>query len=166
MNTDATTIANETAGKLGKAHTVHFLGSLLTFRARATDTEGRFSIVESCSAPGAGAPPHLQTDAEAFLVTKGAFDFMLDGDWRRCGPGEFVYVSPGTVHAFRNPADTPSTMLIINLPGGLHENFFEAVGDPVAPGTSAFPPMGAPDVAKLTMEAERFGITILPPPGH
>ena len=163
MNMEKTTITNET---VDKARTVHFLGSLLTFRASAADTDGRFSIVESCSAPGAGAPPHIQSDAEAFLVTEGAFDFMLDTTWRRCGPGEFVYVSPGVVHAFRNPAETPSRMLIINLPGGLHENFFRAVGEPVEPETTVFPAMGEPDVASLTREAARFGITILPPQRH
>lgn len=156
-----TTIADAT---IHPAQTVHFLGSLLTFRASAADTEGQFSIVESCSAPGAGAPPHLQADAEAFLVTEGTFEFMLGDTWRRCGPGEFVYIAPGTVHAFRNAASTPSRMLIINLPGGPHENFFRAVGEPVEFETTAFPPMGAPDVARLTSEAERFGIKILPPP--
>ncbi|PYB75324.1 cupin domain-containing protein [Rhizobium wuzhouense] len=159
----STTIANATTDH---PQTVHFLGSLLTFRARAADTGGTFSIVESCSAPGAGAPPHLQADAEAFLVTEGSFEFMLGETWRRCGPGEFVYVAPGVVHAFRNAASTPSRMLIINLPGGPHENFFKAVGEPVNAEPPVFPPMGAPDVAYLTTEAERFGITILPTPHH
>jgi quercetin dioxygenase-like cupin family protein len=163
MNTESITVSNETAAPV---RTVHFLGSLLTFRARAAETGGQFSIVETCSAPGAGAPPHRQDDAEAFLVTEGSFEFMLGQTWRRCGPGEFVYVSPGMVHAFRNPASTPSKMLIINLPGGPHENFFEAVGEPVEPETTIFPPMGPPDVARLTTEAARFGITMLPPPRH
>jgi quercetin dioxygenase-like cupin family protein len=159
----STTISNATSGR---NQTVHFLGSLLTFRASAADTGGQFSVVESCSAPGAGAPPHLQADAEAFLVTEGAFEFMLGDTWRRCGPGEFVYVAPGMVHAFRNSASTPSKMLIINLPGGAHEDFFRAVGEPVEFETTVFPPMGPPDVARLITEAERFGITILPPPNH
>lgn len=163
MNTETITVSNETASP---AKTLHFLGSLLTFRARAAETGGQFTIVESCSAPGAGAPPHHQADAEAFLVTEGSFEFMLGETWRRCGPGEFVYVSPGMVHAFRNPASTPSKMLIINLPGGPHEHFFEAVGEPVEAETTIFPPMGQPDVAHITAEAARFGVTMLPPPAH
>lgn len=163
MNTETITVSNETTGKV---KTVHFLGSLLTFRARAADTDGQFSVVESCSAPGAGAPPHIQTDAEAFLVTEGTFEFLLNNAWRRCGPGEFVYVAPGVVHAFRNPESTASKMLIINVPGGPHEHFFEAVGEPMAPETVVFPPMGPPDVAHITMEAARFGITMLPPAAH
>ncbi len=167
MNTDAVnTAATVTHAAVENPATVHFLGNLLTFRARAADTQGSFSIVESYSAPGAGAPPHLQEDTEAFLVTDGEFEFMLDGTWRRCGPGEFVYVSPGVVHAFRNPAPTPSKMLIINMPGGMHEGFFQAVGEPVERETTTFPPMGPPDVALLTRTAARFGIEILPPPAR
>ncbi len=158
-----TTITDAT---IHRPETVHFLGSLLTFRAHASETEGQFSIVESYSAPGAGAPPHHQADAEAFLVTEGIFEFMLGDSWRRCGPGEFVYVAPGVVHAFRNAASAPSRMLIINLPGGPHQDFFQAVGEPVESETTVFPPMGAPDVGRLVAEAERFGITILPPPQH
>jgi hypothetical protein len=32
-------------------------------------------------------------------------------------------------------------MLIINLPGGQHENFFLTVGDRMDPGTTEFTPM-------------------------
>ncbi|NML73255.1 cupin domain-containing protein [Rhizobium sp. S-51] len=162
---------NEGASTAGANHadqprTLHFLGSLLTFRARAAETAGSFTIVECLTASGAGAPPHRQDDAEAFLVTEGQFDFLLGDTWRRCQPGEFAYVEPGQVHAFRNPAETPSKMLIINLPGGFHENFFLAIGEPVASGTTVFPPMGQPDVALLTETARRYGIEMLPPAGH
>lgn len=160
MNAHIATIDSNTT----KQETYHFLGSLLTFRARAADTNGSFSVIECLSAPGAGAPPHRQTDAEAFLVTEGTFEFMLNGAVRQCGPGEFVYVAAGSVHAFRNNASTPSKMLIFNLPGGLHESFFIAAGEAVAPGQTEFPPMSPPDVPMLVATAARFGIEILPPP--
>lgn len=145
--------------------TIHFLGNLLTPRARAADTNGSFSVMECYTAPGAGAPPHRQKDQEGFLVTEGRFEFMVDGNVTQCGPGEFAYVTPGAVHAFRNIADVPSKMLIFNMPGGPHEGFFLAVGDTVAPGQTEFPPMNPPDVPALVAAAKRFGIEILPPPG-
>lgn len=162
MNISATpTLKTTAAAPLA----VHFLGNLLTFRARSADTGGALSIVESWSAPGAGAPPHLQQDTETFLVLEGQFEFMLDGETRISGPGECVHVSPGMVHAFRNPCATPSRMLIINTPGGMHEGFFLAVGDQVAPDATDFPPMGPPDIAFISESAAQYGITILPPPG-
>jgi quercetin dioxygenase-like cupin family protein len=145
--------------------TIHFLGSLLTFRARASDTGGSFSVIECLSAPGAGAPPHRQDDEEAFLVMDGTFEFMLNGKISECGAGEFVYVRPGSAHSFRNVAATPSKMLIFNLPGGFHENFFLAVGEPVAPGQTEFPPMTTPDIPVLVATAARYGIEFLTPAG-
>lgn len=143
--------------------TVHFLGNLLTFRARAAATGGSFSITECLTAPGAGSPPHVQADEEAFLVLDGTFEVVLDGAGRTLGPGDFAFVPAGTPHAFRNPGAGPARMLIINLPGGAHEDFFLAVGDPVADAAAGFPPMSAPDVPRIVAEAARFGIEILPP---
>ncbi len=143
--------------------TVHLLGTLVTFRALAADTEGSFSLVEAVTAPGQGTPPHLQRDdAEAFYVLEGTFEFMLAGERAQSGPGAFHYVPRGVAHGFRNVGDTPARMLIINLPGGLHENFFREAGDPVTDAT-AFPPMSPPDIPRLLAAAGRYGIEMLPP---
>ncbi|TCL67164.1 cupin domain-containing protein [Rhizobium sp. BK251] len=140
--------------------TVHFLGNILAFRARHADTQGNFTVIEVLTAPGAGAPPHTQTDQEAFLVLEGRYEITVGGEARHCGPGEFVHVSPGVMHAFRSIADTPSRMLLINFPGDLHEAFFLAIGDRLPAGTTAFPEMLPPDVPKIVETAARFGINI------
>tara|TARA_R110002020_G_scaffold39991_6_gene118334 strand:- start:590 stop:1069 length:480 start_codon:yes stop_codon:yes gene_type:complete len=142
---------------------VHFLGNILTFRARTGDTGGSFSLADCLTAPGAGSPYHLQQDEEAFLVLEGEFEFVLDGKLSRHGPGGFVHVAAGTPHAFRNPGQTPSRMLIVNLPAGPHERFFDEVGEEMAPGSSAFPPSSAPDIPFIAAAAGRHGIELLPP---
>ena len=95
-------------------------------------------------------------------MLEGTFEFMLAGARARGGPGAFHYVPGGVAHGFRNVGDTPARMLIINLPGGLHENFFREAGDPVADAT-AFPPMSPPDIPRLLAAAGRYGIEMLPP---
>jgi quercetin dioxygenase-like cupin family protein len=143
--------------------TVHLLGTLITFRATAADTGGAFSLVEAVTAPGQGTPAHVQReDAEAFHVLEGSFDFRIGDKTIRSGPGSFHYVPQGVPHGFSNPGDTPARMLIINLPGGLHENFFREAGDPVA-DAQTFPPMSPPDIPRLIAAATRYGIEILPP---
>ncbi|HSI41962.1 MAG TPA: cupin domain-containing protein [Xanthobacteraceae bacterium] len=143
--------------------TVHLLGTLVTFRATSADTEGSFSLVEAVTAPGQGTPPHLQRDdAEAFYVLEGTFDFLIGGRTVRGGPGSFHYVPRGVPHGFANAGDAPARMLIINLPGGLHENFFVEAGDPV-PDAVSFPPMSPPDIPRLVQAASRYGIEMLPP---
>src|SRR4051794_35779957 len=79
-----------------RGDTVHLLGTLVSFKALASDTEGAFSLVEAMTAPGQGTPPHLQRDdAEAFYVLEGEFEFMLDGKTALSGPGAFHYVPRG-----------------------------------------------------------------------
>jgi quercetin dioxygenase-like cupin family protein len=143
--------------------TVHFLGNILTFRARYADTKQNFTVIEVLTAPNAGAPPHTQTDQEAFLVMEGRYEIMVGDEIRRCGPGEFVHVSPGVMHAFRNIDETPSRMLLINFPGDLHEEFFLAIGEPLPAGTTKFPDVLPPDVPKIVETAARFGIHIPAP---
>jgi quercetin dioxygenase-like cupin family protein len=142
---------------------VHFLGNLLTFRAMTRDTDGSFTLTECLTAPGAGAPLHRQDDEEAFLVLCGRYEITINGETRICEAGDFAYVPPKAVHAFRNPDERPAKMLIVNLPGGMHEGFFMTVGDRVTEGDTAYQEMGPPDFGLLAQTAARFGIEILPP---
>jgi quercetin dioxygenase-like cupin family protein len=144
----------------GEPLTVHFLGNILTFRARFADTKENFTVIDVLTAPNAGPPPHKQTDQEAFLVLEGRYEITVGETTRICGPGEFIHVSPGEMHAFRNVEDKPSRMLLINFPGDLHEEFFIAVGDRLPPGTTEFPDMSAPDVPAIVATGARFGIEI------
>ncbi|MCR0984695.1 cupin domain-containing protein [Roseomonas populi] len=144
------------------APTVHLLGNLLTFRATAATTEGGFSLVECRTAPGQGSPPHLQRhDVEAFYVLEGRYEFTLAGETRTEGPGGFVLIPRDVPHHFRNPGETEARMLILNVPGGLHEGFFRDAGEAVE-GT-AFPPMAPPDVPRLVGIAAGYGIEVLTP---
>lgn len=142
--------------------TVHLLGTLVTFRASAADTDGAFSLVEIAVAPGAGTPPHHHLDAESFLVLDGTVTFTVAGKEEAKGPGSFVHLPSGTAHAFRNEGSSPARMIGINMPGGPHAQFFAEAGEPVA-DASTFPTMSPPDVPKLIATAQRHGITILPP---
>ena len=147
--------------KLGS--TIHLLGTLVTFKATAAETEGSFSLVEVATAVGQGTPPHFQRDdAEAFYILEGSYEIFLAGRIERHGPGSFVYVPKGVAHGFRNAGDTVARMLIINVPGGIHENFFADAGEPVADAAS-FPVAGPPDMPKLLQACARYGIEMLPP---
>lgn len=154
--TTLSTAPSATAGQ-----TRHLLGTLLTFRGTAAQTGQRFSLVECAAAPGAGAPPHShRVDDEAFYVLEGEFAFMIGDKTETVGPGSFRFVPAGTAHAFTNTTSRPARMLIINLPGGPHEQFFMEAGDPVA-DASAFPVPAAPDIPRLMKAAERAGIDML-----
>jgi mannose-6-phosphate isomerase-like protein (cupin superfamily) len=43
-----------------------------------------------------------------FYVLEGTLTMLIDGTNRRIGPGTFVCVPPGVVHAFSNPSGEPA----------------------------------------------------------
>ncbi len=75
------------------------------------------------------------------------------------GAGGYAFVPRGMVHAFTNVGNTPARMLILVTPGGLHEQFFAELGEPV----DAPAPAGPPDVERIVAVSAKYGIEILPP---
>lgn len=136
----------------------HLLGNLIRFKARGRDTNNAYSLVEVTTAPGAGTPPHTQSgDDEAFFVLEGTYEFMHAGRIIEGRPGTYVFIPRGDLHCFKNSGTTVAKMLIINSPGGLHENFFAEAGDPI-PAGAGFPPPAAPDMPRLLAASARYGI--------
>ncbi len=144
--------------------TYHLFGAIVRFHA-TNDQTGGYCLCEGLVAPGAGAPPNRHPgENEAFFILDGTFDFMIDGETRRVGAGEFVEIPDGAVHAFSNAGPTPARLLIINAPGRVHEAFFSRVGEPLPRGSWDFPPpAGAPDIPRLVQIAGEAGVEILPP---
>ena len=144
--------------------TYHLFGVVVRFLATNAET-GAYCLCEGLVAPGAGAPPNRHAgEDESFYVLDGTFDFIIDGAQQTAGPGTFVKIPDGAVHAFENTGSEPGRILIMNAPGLIHEAFFAEVGEPLPRGSWDFPaPQGAPDIPKLVEIAGRCGVEILPP---
>lgn len=97
-------------------------------------------------------------------MLEGEFEVLDDERAFVAGPGSLVYVPRGNLHTYKNVGDEPGRMLVSQTPGGLHESFFEELGeeanDPNAPPIAG----GPPDVARIVETAARYGIEIPPPP--
>jgi quercetin dioxygenase-like cupin family protein len=64
-----------------------------------------------------GVDPHSHHDhTDSFYVLEGEVEFLVDGSWRRGGPGTFVSVPRGVVHGFRIAGDGPIRVLNIHAP--------------------------------------------------
>jgi quercetin dioxygenase-like cupin family protein len=135
-----------------------FLGLTTLFHASAKSTNGGFGLVEHPSMhPGFATPYHVHhREDEAFYVIDGEVAFILDGNWKRGGPGAFVYGPREIPHGFKVVGDTPARMLILCAPGGF-ENFVVELGQPLDD------PPAPPDMQKLIAAATRAGIDILGP---
>ena len=144
----------------------HLLGNLIHFHAYSHETNNRYCLVETLTAPGAGAPPnHHASEEENYVVMDGTVEFMIDGVPHVVSTGEQIRVPTGALHAFTNIGDTPARMLIFNAPGRVHDKFFSEAGDPVAEDSWEFPTSGIRDgVDHVLAVASAAGIHIPPPP--
>ena len=141
-------------------------GGLYTFKLLARDTNGAFTLSEASNPPNNGVPPHIQHEEdEAFIVLEGSYTFQVGDQTMQCGPGEVIYVSRGVPHSFENASTEPARMLILQAPGGIHEQYFAEAWEPIA-DLSNLPPEGPPDFGKIKAAAQRHGIEMVPPPAH
>jgi mannose-6-phosphate isomerase-like protein (cupin superfamily) len=91
-------------------------------------------------APGPGAAPHFhRTFTESFHVLGGTVQFYDGQRWFAGGPGDHVVVPEGGVHAFRNDADLPATMLMLSTPGVRREDYFAELEAVVREGRQPSP---------------------------
>jgi len=140
-------------------------GFLCTFKLLASDTNGAFTLSEASNAPNTGVPPHIQhLEDEAFIILEGSYTFQVDNQTLPCGPGEVVYVPRGVPHAFENTGTEPARMLILQAPGGIHEQYFAEAWEPIEDPSHLPPEGGPPDFDKIKAAAGRHGIEMVPPP--
>ena len=93
-------------------------GSLMWFKATASDTEGRFSLMERTLPPGGRMPPahsHVGND-EAYFVLDGLVEFRVADEVFEGSPGMFVLVQAGETHTFGNTREDPARLLVLHAP--------------------------------------------------
>ena len=89
------------------ATVIHGAGDDYRYLATGKQTEGAYFALEATVPPGAGPPPHIQSnEEEAFYVIEGTLTFWPDGKEVVAGPGTFLHVPRGVVHSFRNDGGT------------------------------------------------------------
>ena len=106
------------------------------------------SSFEMQVAPGFDVGAHVHREGEEmFFVLEGELDILcfepLDrtiANWHqwadpsgqvylRGAPGAFMYVPPGTPHAFANPTNDPVRMFFQSSVQGGHENYFDELAE-------------------------------------
>ncbi|NEB01415.1 cupin domain-containing protein [Streptomyces sp. SID13726] len=105
-------------------------GSTTThYLATHDSTGGEFGLYKvDMEARAGGARTHFhRAMSESFYVLSGQLDFYDGDSWVKAGEGDFLYVPVGGLHAFRNTADDPLSMLMLFSPGAPREEYFERV---------------------------------------
>ena len=135
-------------------------GDVMTLKATGTSTGGSLTVLENLTTPGGGPPPHIHVREDEFwYVVDGTFEIHVGDDVHALGPGGFAFAPHGTVHHFRNTADTPSRILIGFAPGGI-EGFFREAGR-TATHDGPAPPMDDDELARSFAAAPRYGLQLV-----
>ncbi|WP_251134221.1 cupin domain-containing protein [Falsiruegeria litorea] len=147
-----------------RPRTYNVLNILTKFHAFPSEVDGKFCLVE-CTVPvGAGAPPnHHAGETEGFFVLDGQIMFVIDGGEYPAGPGDYIAIPDGAVHAFKAIGDSPARVLILNAPGHMHEAFFTGLGTVLPDDQTKLPTPNEPDLGAVLKVAGEVGMTIVGP---
>ena len=138
----------------GEGRSIDLGGFLMSVKATAEDTDGRFTLLEATEPPNFGPPMHIHRDAaEAFYVLEGEYVIFIDDVETRCPAGSFVYIPAGAVHGFR-VGNTASRKLNLYVPEAM-VGYFDELAAAIASGETDDDLLGA--------IAQRYGMEVLGP---
>jgi quercetin dioxygenase-like cupin family protein len=132
---------------------IGIVGDTYTILLTGNDTAGRYCLVDMHVPPGGGPPPHRHDFEESFTLLEGELEFTFRGAKSVLRAGETAHVPSNAPHQFQNKTDRPARMLCICSPAG-QEDFFLAVGVPVATRTTPPPKPDAAAMAAFKEKAE------------
>jgi quercetin dioxygenase-like cupin family protein len=142
------------------------VGDTYTILLTGDDTAGRYTLIDMQVPPGGGPPPHRHDFEEMFTVLDGEIELTFRGEHSTARAGQTVNVPANAPHAFTNASGRPARLLCICSPPG-QENFFLAVGNPVATRTEAPPELDeaaqAAFIAKSVALAPQYRTELLGP---
>ncbi len=128
-------------------------GDTYTILLTGEDTAGRYCLFDMFIPPGGGPPPHRHDFEEMFSILEGEIEVTFRGVKSIVRAGETANIPANARHHFRNVSGQPARLLCLCSPAG-QEDFFRAVGVPVASRTAPPPQLDAAAQAALRAKAE------------
>ncbi|HEX8149591.1 MAG TPA: cupin domain-containing protein [Pyrinomonadaceae bacterium] len=90
-------------------------GARRQFFKSPTATTDELSLHVTTVNPGAAShAPHRHAHEELFIVKEGTVEALVNGEWRKVGPGSVVFCASNELHGIRNAGTTPATYHVIN----------------------------------------------------
>ena len=159
MDTTLTATIQGYASAAGEGERLWIVGDTMTLKATSESTGGKLVLLENLTAPGGGPPPHIHTrEDEFFYVLDGSFEIRIGDEVHSVGAGGFAFVPRGTVHNFRNTAESVSRILVGFTPGGM-DGFFREAGRPAIDDGPA-PPLDGREIERTVAAAPKYGLEL------
>ena len=65
--------------------------------------------------PGlASHPPHQHPNEELLIIREGTVEALVNGEYKRIGPGSIIFQASNQLHNIKNVGDVPATYHVIN----------------------------------------------------
>jgi quercetin dioxygenase-like cupin family protein len=132
---------------------VSVAGGTYTILVSGDETGGRYCLIDMLVPSGGGPPPHRHDFEEMFTILDGEIELTFRGEAHRAGAGSTVNIPANAPHSFRNKSGKPARLLCMCTPAG-QEEFFMAVGDPVASRTAPPPKLSPAEQAERVQRAK------------
>src|ERR1700731_3877910 len=142
------------------------VGDIYTILLTGKDTAGRYCLIDMFVPPGGGPPPHRHDFEEMFTILEGEIEVSFRGAKSIMRTGETINIPANAPHSFHNQSERAARLLCLCSPAG-QEEFFMAVGVPVASRTTPPPKLDAAAQAALKAKVEalapKYRTELLPP---
>jgi len=117
---------------------IGLVGDTYTITVTGAETAGKFCVIDMHIPPGGGPPPHRHDFEETFIILEGEMEATFRGKKSIVKAGDTISIPANAPHRFHNTSSNATRLLCICSPAG-QEEFFAAVGTPVATRTTPPP---------------------------
>jgi len=91
------------------------VGSTRSFFRAPTATLDELELHVTTLNPGQTShAPHQHPNEELVIIREGTVDALVQGEWKRVGPGSVIFNASNQLHGLKNVGDTPATYHVIN----------------------------------------------------
>ena len=91
------------------------VGSVRQFFRSQTQTLDELECHVTTLNPGLQShPPHQHPNEELVIIKEGTVEVLVDGAWKKVGPGSVVFNASNQLHALKNVGSTPAVYHVIN----------------------------------------------------
>jgi len=91
-------------------------GSVRSFFKVRTPTLEQLEVHVTTLNPGkAPHPPHRHPNEEMLIIRQGTVEALVNGAWKRVGPGSVIFFASNQLHGLRNVGTDPAVYHVINF---------------------------------------------------
>jgi quercetin dioxygenase-like cupin family protein len=95
------------------------VGSVRSFFKVRTPTLEQLEVHVTTLNPGKSPhPPHRHPNEEMLIIRQGTVEALINGEWKRVGPGSVIFFASNQLHGLRNVGTEPAVYHVINFKTG------------------------------------------------